>query len=233
MKVSICIPCYEMGGNGPMLLGECLNSILIQRYQNIEVIISDDSKDPNLIYDVYLKFRDLIKDIKYFSNADSIGKASANLNNAIRKSSGDIIKILFQDDLLYSELSIGYIVDSFLKNPNEKWIATSCCHTSNGQTTYNHRNPSVTDNILEGNNQIGSPSVIAFTRECSEVEFDPEFNWLMDCDFYYRMIKSKGGPKLIYITTVVIRRWSGQMTEVIETADKNKEHERIMMKYGI
>ena len=233
MKVSICIPCYEMGGNGHLLLDECLESITIQKYDDIEVVISDDSKD-DLVYLTFLKFKDRIKTIFYHKNEKANGRASGNLNNAMEKASGDIIKILFQDDLLYSQFSVSDVVNSFLNNPESKWIATSCCHTYDGKITFNHRNPILTGDIIHGNNQIGSPSVIALKKDADQIlEFDPNFNWLMDCDFYYRMIKYKGDPKLINIPTVVIRRWNGQMTETISQEEKDKEHLSIIKKYSI
>ena len=46
MKVSICIPTYEMKGFGANYLDHSLSVLEKQTYQNFEVIISDHSTTP-------------------------------------------------------------------------------------------------------------------------------------------------------------------------------------------
>lgn len=92
--VSICIPTY----NGEKYLQEALDSVKLQTYQNIEVIISDDqSKDATI--EICNKFKQEV-DFPvhiYSHNPSGIG---ANWNHSIEKSNGDYIKFLFQDDIL-------------------------------------------------------------------------------------------------------------------------------------
>lgn len=92
--VSICIPTF----NGEKYIVAAINSCLVQTYQNIEIVISDDCSDDNTIA--------LIKNISYNTNVpihiylhdpNGIG---ANWNNCIKKANGAYIKFLFQDDLL-------------------------------------------------------------------------------------------------------------------------------------
>ena len=62
MKVSICIPTYEANGLGVKLLKTLIDSIIIQTYPNIEIIISDHS-----INDEIKKYTELLNldNLKY------------------------------------------------------------------------------------------------------------------------------------------------------------------------
>lgn len=89
--ISVCIATY----NGEKYIVEQLKSILQQLGKNDEIIISDDhSKDNTLEVVRYLK--DVR--IKIFMNENENGY-SKNFENAINKSSGDIIFISDQDDV--------------------------------------------------------------------------------------------------------------------------------------
>ena len=90
--VSVCIPTY----NGEQYLKQTLDSVLNQTYKNIEIIITDDlsSDDTENIIKSYHDER-----IKYFVNTQRSGLAG-NWNESLKKSSGEFIKILCQDDLL-------------------------------------------------------------------------------------------------------------------------------------
>ena len=102
--ISICIPCYEMSGKGHKYLEHNLNQIVSQNYKNFEVIISDQSQD-NKIKILCKKYKEKIN-IKYFLNKDGKKQASANTNFAMKKASGQVIKIIFQDDYLYTNKAL-------------------------------------------------------------------------------------------------------------------------------
>ena len=114
-------------------------------------------------------------------------------------------------------------------------MVTSCCHSKDGSVYYQYMDPKYTEDILLGNNKISSPSVLSFVNSEDNLLFDPEFIWLMDCDYYYRMYKKYGDPIYLYKTNVVNRRWEGQLTNTIPQNVMNKEHHSIIKKhnYGI
>ncbi|RCW91507.1 glycosyltransferase family 2 protein [Winogradskyella arenosi] len=92
--VSICIPTY----NGEAFLKEALNSIKLQTYNNIEVVVSDDASHDNTL-NILERFKsevDFSVNI-YHHLPKGIG---ANWNNCIEHSNGEYIKFLFQDDVL-------------------------------------------------------------------------------------------------------------------------------------
>src|SRR5690606_32499532 len=117
MKVSIAIPCYEMNGRGAFFLDYNLSKISTQTHPDIEVVISDHSKN-DVIWDRANEWSSRLN-IKYCRYTEHYGSSSANTNNAIRHSSGDIIKILCQDDYLYSDHAIETIVKNF--SPETQW----------------------------------------------------------------------------------------------------------------
>lgn len=235
MKVSICIPCYEMFNLGQDFLRFNLNKILEQTYKNIEVVISDHSKDDSIL-NVCKDFTNLGLEISYIRNKNMVGRSSANINEAIKIANGDIIKIIFQDDFLYHENSIKEIVSEYERENSIKWLVTSCCHSKNGLDFYNYIDPIYTEDILTGNNRISSPSVLSFINEKqNNILFDTDFIWLMDCDYYYRLNKKYGLPFYLKKTNVVNRIWSGQVTKTIPKEIMEKEHKIILEKhnYGI
>ena len=94
MLVSICIPTY----NGEKYLQEALNSAKAQTYKNIEVIISDDQSIDKTV-DICENFKNSVNfPVHIYSHIPSgIG---ANWNNSIERSSGNYIKMMFQDDIM-------------------------------------------------------------------------------------------------------------------------------------
>ena len=96
MRLSIAIPTYEYEGKGADFLDFLFRTIEIQTFKDFEVVVSDHSKDEKLV-DVIDVFKNKF-DIKYIKNKNVLGNAPANTNNAIRNCSGEIIKVMFQDD---------------------------------------------------------------------------------------------------------------------------------------
>ncbi len=229
MKVSICIPCYEMNNLGATFLYFNLSKILFQTYDNIEVIISDHSRDDSIL-NICKDFSNRGLDITYIKNENMVGNSSANLNEAIKSAKGGIIKVIFQDDFLYHDQSIEDIVKEYQKDDGVKWLVTSCCHTEDGSLYYNYMDPEYTLNILEGNNRISSPSVLSFINSEDKLLFDPDFIWLMDCDYYYRMYQKYGEPYYLKSTNVVNRHWGGQLTKILPKDIMDKEHSLILEK---
>jgi glycosyltransferase involved in cell wall biosynthesis len=221
MKVSICIPCYEMHGKGGDFLDFNLEKILDQTHKDYEVVVSDHC-DSNSIKDVCDKYLSLGMDIKYLRNEFKRGNSSANINNAILNSQGEIIKILFQDDFFFHSKSLQGIVDVFLTNSTQ-WLVTACCHSLDGKTFERDYYPQYTEDIMEGNNLISSPSVLSFLRSSSPILFDENLVWLMDCDIYKRLYMEYGDPFYLNSINVVNRTWEGQFNNHIPWEKKRRE----------
>jgi glycosyltransferase involved in cell wall biosynthesis len=225
-KVSICIPTYEMVGFGEDYLNYSLAVIAQQDYSNIEVVVSDHSKN-NTIEELCNSYSEHV-DVVYVRNSNSIGNSSANLNNAVAHASGDILRILFQDDFLLSSTSIKTQLASLLSSP-QKWNVTACAHTYDGETIIDSYYPQYHSNILF-QNTISSPSVLMVYKKYYQ-PFDEKLLWYMDTDVYHRLGQLHGPPSICNHITVVNRRHEHQITntrvndEVIEretTYLKNK-----------
>jgi glycosyltransferase involved in cell wall biosynthesis len=103
-KISVCIATY----NGEKYIRDQIDSILPQLTINDEIIVSDDNST-----DKTIKYIENINDyrIKIFTN--QLGKGySKNFENAINKSTGEIIFICDQDDFWESnkvEIMLSYL----------------------------------------------------------------------------------------------------------------------------
>ena len=94
-KVTISIPTY----NGALYLEECLESAINQTFSDIEIVIVDDCSTDATIH-VAEKFAQLDGRVKIFRNKTRLGLVE-NWNRSIQYSTGEWVKFLFQDDLLY------------------------------------------------------------------------------------------------------------------------------------
>jgi glycosyltransferase involved in cell wall biosynthesis len=225
MKISIAIPCYEMGGWGYNFLQYSLDILKKQNFLDFEVVVSDHSID-NEIKKTCDKNKDL--NIKYIKNKKNRGSSSANANSAILNSSGEIIKILCQDDYLYGVDAIKNIVVGF--DYKRKWLLSSYLHTQDRKNFINYHLPKFSNKIyLE--NLVGTHSCLSILND-DPIFFDDNLIWYMDCDYYYRMYKKYNNPVILTEPTVVQFLWSGQVTNTLITDELVKrEEEYILNKY--
>ena len=95
--ISIAIPAYDMNDLGAKFLTEMFDTIDNQTYRDVEVVVSDHSEDNNIL-EVCDKYSDIFP-VTYIRNFYDRGNGPANTNTALRHCNGDLIKIMFQDDL--------------------------------------------------------------------------------------------------------------------------------------
>lgn len=198
MKISICIPTYEMHGVGPQMLSRCLDSVNRQSFKDIEIIVSDNSKD-NGVYDVCRSYP-----VRYLRNP-IIGMA-ANTNNGIKKAQGELIKILYQDDYLAPD-SLKDISDVF--GPKTSWLIQAC---SNNPKPF----------FSKSENTLGSPSVLTI-RNKDPLLFDEDLSWVLDLDYYKRMFDLYGQPKILNKVGVIMGLGAWQHTYHMSDEDKINE----------
>ena len=110
-KFSICIPTYEMGGYGHEFLDQLLHELKQQTVQDFEVVISDQSID-NKVLEVCQQHA-FTMNIVYFKSFYNKGKAACNINKAMQYASGEIIKILYQDDFFVDADALSKIAKAF------------------------------------------------------------------------------------------------------------------------
>ena len=228
---SIAIPAYGYNGKGVEFLEHNLNILAKQTFTNFEIIISDHSTD-DTIKNVFEKMLDTtLLRISYVRNEHGRGIISPNLNNAMRHCKGEWIKVLFQDDFLFDENSLQKQYEILNANPDIKWLVTSFQHSNDGSTFYRLYNPTYSDNIWTGNNTLGNPSNLTLKNE-DLLFFDEELNWLVDCEYYYRMFLKHGKPTIINEVTVVNRTHGDGLSNTTPSSVKNHELKKVIEKYG-
>lgn len=188
--VSICIPAYRQVD----FLRKTLQSIRDQDFGDYEVIVTDDSPD-DCVERLVAEFASDAR-VKYHRNSIPLGSPE-NWNEAIRRASGKYIKIMHHDDYFSSEHSLGKFVAMMEQAPE---CSFGFCATEVediiGRRRWNH---SVSSEALAGlrddpgavlfhGNCIGSPSATIY-RRAAGLPFDARMKWLVDVDFYSRMLR--------------------------------------------
>jgi len=187
--VGICIPTYEH----PEQIIRAIDSIKSQLYRNYVVFISDDSKT-NEVEKCLEQYSDM--NIIYSHNVSPLG-TSENVNNAINKAISygvTLIKLLFKDDWFADENALGTMVEVFddkkidivFTANYEKYSDKEeihCCESKIIESVNN------SPGVLFMGNYLGAPSNVIY-RTC-DVMFDKQFTWLLDVDFYLRLMPGK------------------------------------------
>lgn len=177
--------------NWQFFLTRCLQSIEEQTFKDYEVILS------------------------------KVGSMPVTSNRVIQEAKGELIKVLYMDDMFSSEYALEDIVTHF--DDSDEWMITGC-------DTNLH--PYWTDDIVTGNNHLGSPSCLTFRNHFEDnLLFDERMSWLLDCDLYYRMYEKYGLPKILETKNILMGVGDHQMTNILTDEEKLSEFNLIKEKY--
>ncbi len=216
MKISIVIPAYEAYNRATELLNELFDTIELQTYKDYEIIVADHSKND----EVKNLCEQRTLSIQHFYNERKRGNSSANMNDGIKKASGNFIKIMHMDDMFCSNTALELMANEINKT-NNKW----------GAFTFNHlfEDKSKIMEIGSGNRtpyleSIGCPSVSFFVNDNNF--FDENFVIMNDADIHFRLAKKYGQPIIISQTCITIRIHDTQVSNVL---GRKKELEEIRM----
>lgn len=199
-KVSICIPAYKQVDS----LVRLLDSIFIQSYEDYEIIISDDTSDDSIKECVERYLFKFNNKIKYKKNPIALGSPE-NWNEAIRNCNSEYIKIMHHDDWFTQKDSLSIFVKMLDDNPNSN-IAFSSSSAINSMNELIYLNAPSKEAINEiekspftllDGNIIGAPSACIFRKTNPLLLFDNKLKWLVDIEFYVRIIE-KSKSKIIY-----------------------------------
>jgi len=192
-KVSVCIPAYQQ----PVLLARALQSLLEQDYRDYEVIVTDDSADA-AVEQVCREYAPRLP-LHYFRNRPPQGTPE-NWNVAMRLARGDYIKILHHDDWFTTAQALGAYVRLLDEHPEADFAFSGSLELNNrGELVHQYqltpaqlRRIRRQPGILFCNNLVGVPSATLFRRQ-PELFFDPQFKWVVDVDYYIRLLQ-RGRP---------------------------------------
>ena len=188
-EFSIAIPAHDRGENGPKWMRELLDSLKQQTCQDFEVVVSDQSKNDNIM-EVCKEYDFNFTYIKYEGSVPC-----ENINIAVDNCEGRIIKIMFSDDIFMRKDALERIKNEY-DSCQCKWAFSGFANWDPENNYFDSKCPEWADKTLEGRNLLSSPSVVSFLNEC-KVEFDVNLKLLLDVDFYHRMRWLHGKPNII------------------------------------
>ncbi|MGO4666595.1 glycosyltransferase family 2 protein [Bosea sp. 2RAB26] len=205
MKVSICIPAYRQ----VQYLRSTLISLVQQDYQDFELILSDDSPDRQ-VQDLLSEFT-FGERCRYVRNAPSLGSPE-NWNAAVRMARGDYIKMLHHDDGFIRPDALRQFVHMLDEHPHADFAfaASRVDHVDAGRQRIHRATPEQVERLrtepatLFLGNCIGAPSATIVRRGIG-LDYDRRMKWLVDIDFYYRVLMQNGNfawtPEALINTT--------------------------------
>ena len=199
-KISVVIPTY----NNLEGLKRAVKSVLMQNFEDFEIIITDDSDDTEI--KTFVESLSNQK-IKYFQNNEHLG-APENWNSGIAKASGEYIKIIHHDDWLADENALGKFVKLLDENPDADFGYAKSVDIDSETGKIKTRNAQKYVKRLQKDcfelfffNRVGAPSVTVF-RNGKNLFYDKNLKWLVDTDFYISCILKNN--KIAFINEVLI-----------------------------
>ena len=169
----------------------CLESIIKQDYKHLEVVISDDSPDED-IKEAIAPYTNQLS-IRYFHNQPAL-RSPRNWNAALDKGAGEYLLLLHQDDWFHDPRALSQFVQA-LEDPSIDFVF--CQNTAideEGKTTILQARPYLLSEMSRKPNHlllaqvIGPPSNTILRRKV-DVRYDERFIWLVDVDYYSRILK--------------------------------------------
>jgi glycosyltransferase involved in cell wall biosynthesis len=239
-KVSVCIPTYRQ----PEFFRRALVSVLEQKFVDFEIVVTDDSPDDD-ITTVVREASD--PRILFVRNDVRLGPA-ANWNEGLRLARGEYIKPLHHDDWLADPNALGQFVDLLAEEPRVKFaFSASSAYGPDESLLFVHR--PADDRVAEIRrrpktlllgNLIGAPSA-TMHRRSGGVLFDPKLRWVVDIDFYIRVLAGRDG--LAYTDRPLVNVTGDAPHQVTREAENNaalelfewfylyEKHRRVLPRY--
>jgi glycosyltransferase involved in cell wall biosynthesis len=201
--VSICLATY----NQKDYINECLNSIIMQTYPNIEIIISDDcSKDETYkkIKLFFLKNKTNFK-VKIFKQRKNIG-ITKNFNFLYKRAYGEYIIFFGGDDIMINN-KIEKQVKTLRANPKVSFAYSNCkwFFNTNKKISFNHFNffhryPKSIKNILS-DLTIPCPTMMINRKYIDHQPFNEQLKYYSD---FLQIIKLWKKKDPIYIDETLV-----------------------------
>ena len=192
--LSVIINCF----NGEKYLSECLKSILLQTYENYEVIFWDNKSSDNS-KNIFLEIKD--KRFKYFTDDNHVSLHSAR-NKALNFVKGKYISFLDVDDKFFPE-KLKLQVEIMQSNPKIgfcysgfKFLSEKSGEMKSAYDNKNLKSGYITSDLLKNYN-VGLLTLMLNKKilDSNNIKFDGRFNIIGDLDLVLRLSKvSLGVP---------------------------------------
>ncbi len=224
-RLSICIPTYRQID----YLRETLRSVEAQHFDDYELIITDDTPDDSvqrLVESFNFGAR-----LRYHRNPIALGSPE-NWNEAVRQAKGSYIKMLHHDDRLAHPDALVAFVRMLDEHPESDFaFSASLVENVTSNTNHIHRPTSAQLTRLEVapeelffGNIVGAPSATIY-RNYLGIEYDQRMKWLVDVDFYIRLLQKN--IYFVYSSEALVVTTSGANHQITKTCENNAEIEML------
>lgn len=115
-KISIIIPSF----NAEQYIAETLDSILVQKYLNLEVIVEDGGSSDGTIK-ILKKYSKIFKSTLRWETKKDKGQVYA-INSGLKKATGEIVAFINSDDV-YEKGAFRRVASIYKNSPNTLWFA--------------------------------------------------------------------------------------------------------------
>lgn len=187
--ISVCIPNY----NYEKFIGETIESVLAQTYENFELIIVDNGSTDSSA-EIIKSYND--PRIKFYQNETNI-PVYQNINNAQKLAQGELVAVLHSDDL-YEPNFLEEIVKAYEEYPSQKVFVTGVYLYHHEENKVIIQRPFSTGGLkvklevllrLCKENNIGNGVNVVYHRDCLEKSgmFSDEFKYSADYDLWFRL----------------------------------------------
>lgn len=231
--ISICIPAYERVD----YLRRLLDSIVIQTFADVEVIVSDDSKTDQ-VFQLVQEYSTKLE-LRYFRNLKSFG-TPANWNKAISEASGIWIKLMHDDDWFATSFSLQTFADR-TKSGKEFLFSAYANHFEGAEVPIEQKylTASWSKRILDepmtllAYNVIGPPSVIMIKKSI-DAKYDEHLKWRVDMEYYVRLLELLHGFDYINEVLVNVGVSDSQVTQscIYQPTVELPEGKILLQKHG-
>jgi glycosyltransferase involved in cell wall biosynthesis len=205
-QVSILIPVH----NGERYLRECLDSVLMQDFPNLEILIADDCSTD---YSVEIIQAYAARDarIRWWQNPVNLG-LTQNHNVCLRAARGEYIKFVHADDRLLQPSVVTQMVQALEANPAVALVSTGAFIINEQSQVLRLENKfrrtgdwdgkAAIIRCLEANgNIIGEPSRTLFRKAHAGRGFDERYRQLMDLEMWFHLLEQ---GRLAYLAEPLI-----------------------------
>ncbi|MBI1175191.1 MAG: glycosyltransferase [Sideroxydans sp.] len=236
-RVSICVPVR----NGEDFLGQALESVLEQSFDDYEIIVVDNASTDGTVSLIEKLIADNSEaPLRLFRNECNIGLVG-NFNACLKQARGKYVKFLCADDLLLPSCleKMAHVLDT---HPSVSLVAggrliMDATEAKIGIQRYAYTEKTVPgkeaiNRCLFGANYIGEPTAVMFRLESALRGFREEFSHLMDMEMWFYLLE-QGDLAILPEPLCAIRRHSEQMTAVnIKSGALVEDNVRLFEEYA-
>ena len=220
--ITTIIPTYLDSGIPFSRFISCLESVGKQTIKPRKIIITDDSKDSDLIKRLQEVLMDFHLPIEYLRNSSVRGMGS-NSNNGLAKATTSYVHILHSDDCLSDDQAYEKMLGK-ISESHSGWVF------SGGRAGPNEQKPRVNKHLIFGINTLGGPSGLFALRE-NYLYYDTRLKMLVDVEQYSRILKEFGHPVIIEEPLIDYGVGNWQVQNNIKSREIVTEYSYILEKY--